>query len=168
MYTLHFLRKVVIGVRFCYLFSIFFKIIKFTAGSSVRVFLSTFLLRTLYRALCTWHSKYISPLTANDVGDVCDGDIDDDGFDDDTDDCPKHRNITVIDFKTLILIPLDPQGASQMDPRWRILNNVRFVYLSLLLALFLWTLPLPLFSFYSKWSNKIVIFGTNKTFSIFT
>jgi len=65
---------------------------------------------------------------ANDVGDVCDGDIDDDGFDDDTDDCPKHQNITVIDFKTLILIPLDPQGASQMDPRWRILNNGRDVH----------------------------------------
>ena len=112
----------------------------------------------------------ISLLTANDVGDVCDGDIDDDGFDDDTDDCPKHRNITVIDFKTLILIPLDPQGASQMDPRWRILNNVRFVYcfvhhLFLLLTLFLYS------SFFqlklSFRSNKLFIFRTNKTVSIF-
>ena len=73
--------------------------------------------------LCTDNLELFH-LIANDVGDVCDGDIDDDGFDDYTDDCPKHRNITVIDFKTLILIPLDPQGASQMDPRWRILNNV--------------------------------------------
>jgi len=61
----------------------------------------------------------------NGRGDVCDDDFDGDLILDLNDDCPAHRNIAAVDFRTLILIPLDPIGVSQRDPRWVVKNQGR-------------------------------------------
>ena len=67
--------------------------------------------------------------SVNGRGDVCDDDYDGDLILDLNDDCPANRNITAIDFRTLILIPLDPIGVSQRDPRWVVKNDVHLVSL---------------------------------------
>ena len=55
---------------------------------------------------------------------MCEDDFDGDFIKDFKDDCPTNKNLTDFDFRTLVLIPLDPIGVSQMDPRWTIRNNV--------------------------------------------
>ena len=67
---------------------------------------------------------YVIYNIVNGRGDVCDDDYDGDLILDLYDDCPAHKNITTIDFRTLILIPLDPIGVSQRDPRWVVKNKV--------------------------------------------
>ena len=74
-----------------------------------------------------WMIIASSLFSVNGRGDVCDDDYDGDLILDLHDDCPTHRNITTIDFRTLILIPLDPIGVSQRDPRWVVKNNVYLV-----------------------------------------
>ncbi len=64
--------------------------------------------------------------TGDGRGDLCEVDFDGDSIKDYLDDCPANRNVTVLDFRSLILIPLDPIGASQKDPKWNIRNNVSF------------------------------------------
>jgi len=56
-------------------------------------------------------------------GDLCADDFDGDTIKDYLDDCPANRNVTVLDFRSLILIPLDPVGSSQRDPKWTIRND---------------------------------------------
>lgn len=65
---------------------------------------------------------------------MCENDYDGDLVMDEDDDCPTNNNVTTIDFKTLILIPLDPIGISQHDPRWVIKNEVKITLASSCLA----------------------------------
>ena len=70
-------------------------------------------------------------------GDLCEDDFDGDMIKDYLDDCPANRNVTVLDFRSLILIPLDPIGSSQKDPKWTIRNKVCFIiYVINMLILF--------------------------------
>ena len=62
--------------------------------------------------------------TGNGKGDVCEDDADGDGVWDREDVCPDNAQITLTDFRTYQTIVLDPEGDSQIDPNWVILNEV--------------------------------------------
>ncbi|XP_062845237.1 thrombospondin-3b [Trichomycterus rosablanca] len=57
------------------------------------------------------------------VGDVCEGDFDNDKVTDAKDACPENADITLTDFRAFQTVTLDPQGDSQIDPNWVVLNQ---------------------------------------------
>lgn len=72
----------------------------------------------------------------NRVGDACEGDFDKDSVIDIIDHCPENAEITLTDFRAYQTVVLDPEGDSQIDPNWVVLNQVcrpasvrAFVYL---------------------------------------
>ena len=60
----------------------------------------------------------------NGRGDVCETDFDGDGKPDTVDVCPDNAAIQRTDFSTYQTVILDPEGESQIDPKWVILNEV--------------------------------------------
>jgi hypothetical protein len=60
----------------------------------------------------------------NGRGDVCEEDFDGDGIKDIYDVCPDNGQIHQTDFRTYQTVVLDPQGESQIDPHWVVLNDV--------------------------------------------
>ena len=58
-------------------------------------------------------------------GDVCEDDYDGDGYDDVYDVCPDNGEIFATDFRAFQTVILDPEGDSQIDPNWIVLNQVR-------------------------------------------
>lgn len=60
----------------------------------------------------------------NRVGDACDGDFDKDSVIDIIDHCPENAEITLTDFRAYQTVVLDPEGDSQIDPNWVVLNQV--------------------------------------------
>lgn len=56
-------------------------------------------------------------------GDVCQKDFDGDGDEDDTDVCPDNGEIFATDFRAFQTVVLDPEGDSQIDPNWIVLNQ---------------------------------------------
>lgn len=60
----------------------------------------------------------------NRVGDVCEGDFDKDSVIDIIDHCPENAEITLTDFRAYQTVVLDPEGDSQIDPNWVVLNQV--------------------------------------------
>lgn len=58
-------------------------------------------------------------------GDICDKDFDDDSVPDLEDPCPENAGIYRVDFREYFTVVLDPQGESQIDPQWFILNQVK-------------------------------------------
>lgn len=58
------------------------------------------------------------------VGDACTGDFDADGVPDSVDNCPQNAKIFNTDFTDYIPVLLDPRGTEQVDPQWKILDNV--------------------------------------------
>ncbi|EDS43893.1 thrombospondin-4 [Culex quinquefasciatus] len=57
------------------------------------------------------------------LGDVCDTDFDGDGAEDWRDNCPRNGQIRRSDFSNFSRVALDPEGTSQLDPEWEVLNN---------------------------------------------
>ena len=62
-------------------------------------------------------------LPDNNVGDQCEDDFDGDGSNNSLDNCPNNRRIFRTNFNNFQTIALDPQGSSQKDPKWVILNK---------------------------------------------
>ncbi|KAK9522677.1 hypothetical protein VZT92_019126 [Zoarces viviparus] len=59
----------------------------------------------------------------NNVGDACEGDFDKDDIIDIIDHCPENAEITLTDFRAYQTVVLDPEGDSQIDPNWVVLNQ---------------------------------------------
>uniref|UniRef100_A0AAX7U801 Thrombospondin 4a n=1 Tax=Astatotilapia calliptera TaxID=8154 RepID=A0AAX7U801_ASTCA len=59
----------------------------------------------------------------NRRGDVCEGDFDKDDVIDRIDHCPENAEITLTDFRAYQTVVLDPEGESQIDPNWVVLNQ---------------------------------------------
>ncbi|CAK6970528.1 thrombospondin-4a [Scomber scombrus] len=57
------------------------------------------------------------------VGDACHGDFDKDNVIDIVDHCPENAEITLTDFRAYQTVVLDPEGDSQIDPNWVVLNQ---------------------------------------------
>ena len=75
---------------------------------------------------------YGSIFTIDDgKGDACDDDWDGDGVLDRFDVCPDNKKIYKTDFRTYQTIALDPEGESQIDPLWIILNEGADIYQTL-------------------------------------
>ena len=58
------------------------------------------------------------------MGDSCSSDYDGDRIPDTADACPNNNQITKADFRGLQTVALDPYGDSQVDPVWKINNEV--------------------------------------------
>ncbi|KAG7243990.1 hypothetical protein INR49_006151 [Caranx melampygus] len=59
----------------------------------------------------------------NKVGDACEGDFDKDNIIDKIDHCPENAEVTLTDFRAYQTVVLDPEGDSQIDPNWVVLNQ---------------------------------------------
>ncbi|XP_075871225.1 thrombospondin-4a [Nelusetta ayraudi] len=59
----------------------------------------------------------------DNVGDACQGDRDKDNVIDIIDHCPENAEITLTDFRAYQTVVLDPEGDSQIDPNWVVLNQ---------------------------------------------
>ncbi|KAM8759929.1 thrombospondin-4a [Acanthopagrus schlegelii] len=59
----------------------------------------------------------------NGVGDACEGDFDKDNVIDRIDHCPENAEVTLTDFRAYQTVVLDPEGDSQIDPNWVVLNQ---------------------------------------------
>ncbi|XP_037536395.1 thrombospondin-4a [Nematolebias whitei] len=57
------------------------------------------------------------------VGDACEGDFDKDNVIDRIDHCPENAEVTLTDFRAYQTVVLDPEGESQIDPNWVVLNQ---------------------------------------------
>lgn len=64
------------------------------------------------------------------VGDACAEDFDDDNVVDIVDHCPENAEVTLTDFRAYQTVVLDPEGDSQIDPNWEVLNQVTKVRLN--------------------------------------
>ncbi|XP_061527718.1 thrombospondin-4a [Phycodurus eques] len=59
----------------------------------------------------------------DNVGDACEGDFDKDNVIDVVDHCPENAEVTLTDFRAYQTVVLDPEGDSQIDPNWVVLNQ---------------------------------------------
>uniref|UniRef100_A0A7N6BRV5 Thrombospondin 4a n=1 Tax=Anabas testudineus TaxID=64144 RepID=A0A7N6BRV5_ANATE len=59
----------------------------------------------------------------DNVGDACEGDFDKDNVIDVIDHCPENAEVTLTDFRAYQTVVLDPEGDSQIDPNWMVLNQ---------------------------------------------
>uniref|UniRef100_A0A671UXC0 Thrombospondin 4a n=1 Tax=Sparus aurata TaxID=8175 RepID=A0A671UXC0_SPAAU len=62
-------------------------------------------------------------ISENGVGDACEGDFDKDNVIDRIDHCPENAEVTLTDFRAYQTVVLDPEGDSQIDPNWVVLNQ---------------------------------------------
>lgn len=63
-------------------------------------------------------------MLGNGVGDACEGDFDGDGVPDSVDTCPRNAKLFKTDFTDYEPISLDPSGRQQVDPLWKVVDNV--------------------------------------------
>uniref|UniRef100_A0AAQ6A6E6 Thrombospondin 4a n=1 Tax=Amphiprion ocellaris TaxID=80972 RepID=A0AAQ6A6E6_AMPOC len=59
----------------------------------------------------------------SNIGDACEGDFDKDNVIDIIDHCPENAEVTLTDFRAYQTVVLDPEGDSQIDPNWVVLNQ---------------------------------------------
>ncbi|XP_046875057.1 thrombospondin-3b-like isoform X3 [Hypomesus transpacificus] len=59
----------------------------------------------------------------NGVGDMCETDFDNDSVNDLIDVCPESAEVTLTDFRAFQTVILDPEGDTQIDPNWIVLNK---------------------------------------------
>lgn len=69
-------------------------------------------------------SKMCPCISDDNVGDACEGDFDKDNVIDVIDHCPENAEVTLTDFRAYQTVVLDPEGDSQIDPNWMVLNQV--------------------------------------------
>ena len=55
---------------------------------------------------------------------MCETDFDNDSVDDLIDVCPESAEVTLTDFRSFQTVILDPEGDTQIDPNWIVLNKV--------------------------------------------
>ena len=67
------------------------------------------------------------------VGDACSEDFDGDSILDFEDSCPENGEFSDVDFRQFQSVNLDPKEETQIDPVWKIQNEVGSVYACLLL-----------------------------------
>lgn len=58
------------------------------------------------------------------IGDICREDFDGDTVVNAQDSCPENAEFAVADFKKFQPINLDPKEESQIDPVWKVFNDV--------------------------------------------
>ena len=68
-------------------------------------------------------SVYVHFVSENGIGDAC-ADFDQDGVPDEDDSCPEDAKIQRTDFRSFQTIVLDPEGTSQVDPKWVVFDEV--------------------------------------------
>lgn len=76
-------------------------------------------------------------LSEDNVGDACQGDRDKDNVIDIIDHCPENAEVTLTDFRAYQTVVLDPEGDSQIDPNWVVLNQVKDIQRSFCFCFFL-------------------------------
>ena len=74
-----------------------------------------------FHAVLNHGAMSLSP--GDGIGDRCDLDNDGDGINDDEDVCPDNGLVKATDFRSYQTVVLDPEGESQIDPNWVILNQ---------------------------------------------
>lgn len=80
---------------------------------------------TLRCRVCVWGSfDQCACVSGDKVGDACQGDFDKDNVIDIVDHCPENAEVTLTDFRAYQTVVLDPEGDSQIDPNWVVLNQV--------------------------------------------
>lgn len=85
---------------------------------------------SLLNLIYTWenhisfHLSSVCLFQGDGVGDSCSSDYDGDRIPDTEDACPNNNQITKADFRGLQIVALDPYGDSQVDPVWKINNEV--------------------------------------------
>lgn len=67
-------------------------------------------------------------MSGNNKGDKCQNDTDNDSVIDIIDHCPENAEITLTDFRVYQTVVLDPEGDSQIDPNWVVLNQVNNIH----------------------------------------
>lgn len=73
---------------------------------------------------CCVVSELCPCISDDNVGDACEGDFDKDNVIDVIDHCPENAEVTLTDFRAYQTVVLDPEGDSQIDPNWMVLNQV--------------------------------------------
>jgi len=66
---------------------------------------------------------YFIPL-ANAIGDVCINDFDGDGVANELDNCPRLKSVNTTSFDNHILVDLANPTSVQLNPNWKVLNDV--------------------------------------------
>ena len=78
----------------------------------------------MYSTVCVLVPDLCLCVSENNVGDACEGDFDQDNVIDIIDHCPENAEVTLTDFRAYQTVVLDPEGDSQIDPNWVVLNQV--------------------------------------------
>ena len=65
-------------------------------------------------------------LTASEYGLACKDDFDGDSIANNLDSCPENRDYSSVSFYEYQTINLDPKEEEQVDPVWKVLDEVNF------------------------------------------
>ena len=61
------------------------------------------------------------------MGDACQNDFDGDSILNYEDSCPENKDSSDVNFQTFQTVNLDPKEQSQIDPKWKIRDKVKYL-----------------------------------------